>query len=215
MQSAAQTLKRKSVLVVVIALTLLAILGTISRSSALSKNLSAAGVQPTFANLATFPRNSSGTMPVPAPQVERNPERNAYFGETHQHTSWSFDAYIFGNHITGPADAYKYWNGETIKHPLGYDIKIDTPLDWAGVTDHSEYAGRVRLSNDPSSPAQQTAHRRRNSKSMTQPTSKEFICGWATSHDRRQTDPGAGEAGSRGHRLEGKQQDRRRVQQTR
>ena len=24
-------------------------------------------------------------------------ERNAYFGETHVHTSWSFDAYIFGN----------------------------------------------------------------------------------------------------------------------
>lgn len=80
------------------------------------------------------------------------PERNAYFGEQHVHTSWSFDAYIFGNHITGPADAYKYAKGETIKHPLGYDIKITTPLDWMGVTDHSEYAGVVRLSNDPHSP---------------------------------------------------------------
>jgi len=87
-----------------------------------------------------------------AADVERNPDRNAYFGETHQHTSWSFDAFIFGNHVTGPADAYKYYMGETIKHPLGYDIKIDTPLDFAGVTDHSEYAGAVRLSNDPSSP---------------------------------------------------------------
>ena len=86
---------------------------------------------------------------VSAVAQEKNPDRNAYFGETHQHTSWSFDAYIFGNHVTGPADAYKYWNGETIKHPLGYDIKIDTPLDWAGVTDHSEYSGVVRLSNDP------------------------------------------------------------------
>src|SRR5580700_12281763 len=52
---------------------------------------------------------------------EKNPDRNAYFGETHVHTSWSFDAFIFGNHITGPADAYKYFKGETIKHPLGYD----------------------------------------------------------------------------------------------
>jgi hypothetical protein len=60
---------------------------------------------------------------------EKNSERNAYFGETHVHTSWSFDAFIFGNHITGPADAYKYFNGETINHPLGYDIKITTPLD--------------------------------------------------------------------------------------
>jgi uncharacterized protein DUF3604 len=79
-------------------------------------------------------------------------QRNAYFGETHVHTSWSFDAYIFGNTMTGPADAYKYAKGDTIKHPLGFDIKITTPLDWMGVTDHSEYAGVVRLSNDPSSP---------------------------------------------------------------
>jgi hypothetical protein len=88
-------------------------------------------------------------VPVSA---QRNPERNAYFGETHVHTSWSFDAYIFGNHLTGPADAYKYAKGEPIKHPLGFDIKIMTPLDWMGVTDHSEYAGVVRLSNDPDSP---------------------------------------------------------------
>ena len=81
-----------------------------------------------------------------------NPLKNAYFGETHIHTSWSFDAYIFGNHITGPADAYKYAKGEPIMHPLGFPIRITTPLDWMGVTDHSEYAGAVRLANDPSSP---------------------------------------------------------------
>jgi hypothetical protein len=91
----------------------------------------------------------SGTQ---QPASQPNPERNAYFGETHVHTSWSFDAFIFGNHLTGPADAYQYFKGATIKHPLGYDIKIETPLDWAGVTDHSEYVGTVRLSNDPSSP---------------------------------------------------------------
>ena len=28
---------------------------------------------------------------------ERDPDRQAYFGETHIHTSWSFDAYVFGN----------------------------------------------------------------------------------------------------------------------
>ena len=81
-----------------------------------------------------------------------NPERDAYFGETHVHTSWSLDAWLFGNRITDPGDAYKYFKGEPIKHPLGYEIKIDTPLDWAGVTDHSEYVGVIRLANDPSSP---------------------------------------------------------------
>src|SRR4029453_15505577 len=65
-----------------------------------------------------------------------NPERNAYFGETHVHTSWSLDAFAIGNVLTTPGDAYKYFKGEPIKHPLGYDVKIDTPLDFAGVTDH-------------------------------------------------------------------------------
>src|SRR5215468_5791978 len=83
---------------------------------------------------------------------EKNPDRNAYFGETHVHTSWSVDAWLFGNQVTGPADAYKYFKGEPIKHPLGYEIKIETPLDFAGVTDHSEYVGVIKLANDPNSP---------------------------------------------------------------
>ena len=37
---------------------------------------------------------------APAMAQEKNPERNAYFGETHQHTSWSVDAWLFGNHLT-------------------------------------------------------------------------------------------------------------------
>ena len=31
-------------------------------------------------------------------------------------------------------------------------MKIDTPLDWAGVTDHSEYVGVIKLANEPGSP---------------------------------------------------------------
>jgi Protein of unknown function (DUF3604) len=83
---------------------------------------------------------------------QSNPERNAYFGETHVHTSWSLDAWLFGNKLTDPGDAYKYFKGQPIKHPLGYEVKIDTPLDWAGVTDHSEYVGVIKLANDPTSP---------------------------------------------------------------
>jgi len=83
---------------------------------------------------------------------EPNPERNAYFGETHIHTSWSVDAWLFGNHLTGPDDALKYARGATIKHPLGYDIQIEQPLDWMGVTDHSEYVGVTKEANTPGSP---------------------------------------------------------------
>jgi hypothetical protein len=81
----------------------------------------------------------------------KNPLRNVYFGETHVHTGWSFDAYIFGNRLTGPAEAYQYALGKPIKHPAGYTVQLKHPLDWVAVTDHSEYAGTVQLANEPGS----------------------------------------------------------------
>src|SRR5262245_10382073 len=91
--------------------------------------------------LTTFAMVSAGYFAIPGAlnAQERNPERNAYFGETHIHTSWSVDAWVMGNRITGPDDALKYAQGQTIKHPMGFDIRIETPLDFMGVTDHSEY----------------------------------------------------------------------------
>lgn len=80
-----------------------------------------------------------------------NPDRNAYFGETHLHTSWSLDAFAFDNLINSPKEAYEYAQGKTIKHPLGYPIKIKRPLDWMVVTDHSEYVGLTIEANNPGS----------------------------------------------------------------
>jgi hypothetical protein len=94
----------------------------------------------------------AAAVPAAAAPVESNPDRNAYFGQTHLHTSWSPDAYIFGNTVTGPAEAYQYATGKPIKHPAGYEVQIRTPLDFQGVTDHAEYVGVMRLANDPSSP---------------------------------------------------------------
>ncbi len=82
-----------------------------------------------------------------AASAQPNPDKNAYYGETHLHTSWSVDAWLFGNRTTGPDDALKYAQGQTIKHPLGYDIKIETPMDFMGVTDHSEYVGVTKEAN--------------------------------------------------------------------
>ena len=53
-----------------------------------------------------------------------NPDRNVYFGDLHIHTRNSFDAYIF-NVRTTPEDAYKFGMGDTIKHPSGYDLKLE------------------------------------------------------------------------------------------
>lgn len=49
----------------------------------------------------------------PALAQEKNPDRNAYFGETHIHTSWSVDAWVIGNHITGPNEALKSGNSSS------------------------------------------------------------------------------------------------------
>ncbi len=85
------------------------------------------------------------------PTREKNPLRDAFFGETHIHTSWSFDAFVFGNTVTGPEEAYQFAMGKPIRHPAGYMVQIKRPLDFEAVTDHSEYMGTVRLANDPQS----------------------------------------------------------------
>lgn len=88
---------------------------------------------------------------APAHTAGYNALKNAYFGDLHIHTKYSFDAYIF-NVRTTPADAYRYARGETIKHPLGYDLKLaGPPLDFAAVTDHAEYMGVLEAMNTPGS----------------------------------------------------------------
>ncbi len=131
-------------------------LGACQRQEAPSPEPSASAgeaVKKAASALAPVAIASAQPAPAPAPAAPPppNPERNAYFGETHIHTSWSVDAWVMGNRLTGPADAYKYAKGETIKHPMGFDIRIDTPMDFMGVTDHSEYVGITREANTPGS----------------------------------------------------------------
>jgi len=81
---------------------------------------------------------------------EKNPDKNAYFGDLHVHTENSFDAYTFGT-TASPADAYKYARGEAIKHPTGYHIQLSRPLDFYAVTDHGVFLGVVKEAADPNS----------------------------------------------------------------
>jgi len=110
-----------------------------------------AGILLTSCKKSQAPQQAGGGAVPAEERVEKNPDRNAYFGEEHIHTSWSVDAWLMGNRITGPDDAYKYAQGQTIKHPLGYDIKIETPIDFMGVTDHTEYVGITKQANTPGS----------------------------------------------------------------
>lgn len=85
---------------------------------------------------------------------DQNPERNAYFGDVHVHTSFSWDANSNGAR-TNPDDAYRFAKGEEIDLPP-YDasgkatqhLTIDRPLDFIAVTDHSEFLGEISLCTD-------------------------------------------------------------------
>ncbi|MFT7654163.1 MAG: hypothetical protein ACI9UU_003282, partial [Candidatus Azotimanducaceae bacterium] len=76
-------------------------------------------------------------------QIESNPLRDAYFGDTHVHTVLSFDAYLMGTRRT-PSDAYDFAKGEAIEHASGFVMQMKKPLDFLAVSDHGFYLGMMR-----------------------------------------------------------------------
>jgi hypothetical protein len=95
---------------------------------------------------------------VREPCVDRDPLRNAYFGDIHVHTSFSQDASARGTRNT-PRDAYRFARGERLGIQP-YDesgdpwatVKLERPLDFAAVTDHAELLGEVHICRTPGLP---------------------------------------------------------------
>jgi hypothetical protein len=92
------------------------------------------------------------------PCPERNPLRNAYFGDLHVHTTQSFDAYFWEVRTT-PSDAYHFARGEPLAiPPLDANgqgtrtVQLARPLDFAAVTDHAEFIGEIETCTTPGSP---------------------------------------------------------------
>ena len=61
--------------------------------------------------------------------IEVNPNKNAYFGDTHVHTNLSFDAYLMGTRRT-PDEAYEFAKGAAIEHASGFKMQMKKPLDF-------------------------------------------------------------------------------------
>ena len=84
-----------------------------------------------------------------------NPQRNAYFGDLHVHTTYSLDANTQGT-LTTPHDAYRFARGEKLGIQP-YDAngeptrstQLSRPLDFTAVTDHSELLGETEICTNP------------------------------------------------------------------
>jgi len=94
-----------------------------------------------------------------------DPLRQPFFGETHVHTSFSFDAFVFSI-SNDPYDAYAFALGEEVTLPPAVAgeperiAKIRRPLDFVAVTDHAELFGEMQICtrSSPNTPGFNSFH---------------------------------------------------------
>lgn len=75
-----------------------------------------------------------------SPYAGRSFPTRPFFGDTHLHTSFSFDAGAFGARL-GPTDAYRLAKGEQVTASSGQPLRLSRPLDFLVVADHSDNMG--------------------------------------------------------------------------
>jgi uncharacterized protein DUF3604 len=94
--------------------------------------------------------------PPYSPYAGRTFPTRPFFGDTHLHTSLSFDAGAAGCRL-GPKEAYRFAKGEQVISSSGQPVKLSRPLDFLVVADHSDnmgfftdfLAGKPELLADP------------------------------------------------------------------
>jgi hypothetical protein len=70
----------------------------------------------------------------------RDYPQRVFWGDTHLHTIYSFDAGTAGTRLT-PEDAYRFARGEEVTTNTGQQIKLSRPMDFLVVTDHTDGLG--------------------------------------------------------------------------
>ena len=90
--------------------------------------------------------------------VDRDPRRQAFWGELHVHSALSMDAWMWDVR-NGPDETYRFGKGEQILlPPLDAQgkgtraVKLERPLDFVALTDHADFQGEVSLCTRPGSP---------------------------------------------------------------
>ena len=106
------------------------------------------------------PKGSAGPAGVTAksysPYAARKYPTRAYFGDTHNHTTNSGDAFMAGDRLS-PEQAFRFARGEEVVSSTGVPVRLSRPLDFLVVADHAEglgvitqlYEGNPALTSDP------------------------------------------------------------------
>lgn len=89
------------------------------------------------------PANLGGKAEAAVPQAARGAyPTKLLWGDTHLHTDFSMDANLFGVKLT-PEDAYRFAMGEEVSASNGLKARLETPLDFLMVSDHSDNLGSM------------------------------------------------------------------------
>ncbi|TXS92955.1 DUF3604 domain-containing protein [Parahaliea maris] len=85
--------------------------------------------------VALSPATGQATDPLPT---------QVYWGDTHLHTSNSFDVYLFNTPTSTPDTALRFARGLPVVSPTTQvRWQLNTPLDFAVVADHAELVGSI------------------------------------------------------------------------
>jgi len=95
------------------------------------------GVAPAFAQDAPGPTDKQIKY---SPYPEQTYPNQVFYGDTHLHTSYSTDAGMVGCTL-GPEDAYRFAMGMEVTSSTGVPARLNRPLDFLVVSDHSENLG--------------------------------------------------------------------------
>ena len=77
-----------------------------------------------------------------SPVADQPLQKQVFWGDTHLHSNFSMDAFIFGNTL-GPDDAYRFAKGEKVMATKGQPAQLREPLDFLVLADHTDAVGAM------------------------------------------------------------------------
>jgi hypothetical protein len=89
------------------------------------------------------PRATDAKGKTYSPYAGRKYPTRVFFGDTHNHTTNSGDAFAAGNRLD-PEQAYRLARGEEVVSSTGVPAKLSRPLDFLVIADHAEGLGLMQ-----------------------------------------------------------------------